>query len=324
MSEPFNGFSVSASGFAITPYALMDQFKDPKILAVYLWLHRHGFASSQGCWASVQTIADESGVGINGVRLAIKTLCQAGWVLKRERPGRSTAYFVRVDPPLQTTPDEIVTPHEIVRAPLTKSLDEQEPRNKNPEKNPLNPQADGSDRKGSFATAAIEIWNQSAPAHWVRIRELGQQRQRKLNGLLREFGTATKALDALAASLQQAHHEDWCMKASARLTLENWLSNGKVRQYQEKLAARHDIGSAEVSAEQAEMITTALNHPSLFSDAKINDGIVWLHYTPAVQSAARYPERAQVSTMEALRSEIDFLTGTMGEPTADTSPLLPF
>lgn len=165
--------------------------------------------------------------------------------------------------------------------------------------------------QSSFHQDAVALWNRCAPAHWVRIRDIGQQRQRRLNGLVREFGNATKALAALELSLQQAHHEDWAMKPIARLTIENWLSNGKVRQYQEKRQAEEETCVALLSGEQQDLADLAAAHPQFFDGVVVRDGSLRLRYTAAVQQRTGYPAEGLVTTRSALQAEIDFLQGQM-------------
>lgn len=189
------------------------------------------------------------------------------------------------------------------------------------EQDPLNPPV-AVEQPASFARAAMELWNTQAPGHWVRIRDLGQQRQRRLNGLIREFGSAGRALIALERSLQQAHQEDWCIKASARLSLENWLSNGKVRQYSEKLQAASEPATAGLSSEQREIAELAAQHPDLFTGTVVADGVLQLRYSAMVRLLANYPEQGMVNTVGALDAEIKYLQSALAKQKkqAATSP----
>jgi hypothetical protein len=176
---------------------------------------------------------------------------------------------------------------------------------------PLPPRGESADGQAkpqsTFHQKAVDLWNLCAPAHWVRIRDIGQQRQRRLNGLIREFGNATKALAALEQSLAMAHHEDWAMKPAARLTIENWLSNGKVRQYQEKHQAQQEPVDAVLSGEQQEIAALAAQHSRLFDGVVLQEGSLHLRYSTAVQQQAGYPAHALVSTISALEAEIRHL-----------------
>lgn len=136
---------VSATGFAAIPYRLMDQ-ADAVTWAVYAVLHRHGWNSSQGCWTSIQTIHQETGISEKIVRRCLSWLKRSGWITSIVRPGFSTVYFVKIDgpgplaktPPLAKTTGE--TPGKNARGPLAKTTGvplakttgEQEPNNKNP------------------------------------------------------------------------------------------------------------------------------------------------------------------------------------------------
>lgn len=164
-----------------------------------------------------------------------------------------------------------------------------------------------ADQGPDFRDQVVALWNSQAPEHWIRIRELGQQRQRKLGGLVREFGSPAKALAALEASLRQARSEEWCMKASARLSLENWLSNGKVRQYQEKAAVAQQATSAALSGEQQEIAALAAQHPELIDGVLLEDGVLRLRYSERVQQQVGYPAMGMVNTVGALTAEISYL-----------------
>lgn len=95
-----------ATAFASIPYELMDVMTErsgKQIVCVYLWLHRFGWGSDQGCWASIATIAKATGIKPDHVRLAIQWLLAEGWLVQTARPGRTSVYFVRMhreQPPL--------------------------------------------------------------------------------------------------------------------------------------------------------------------------------------------------------------------------------
>ena len=64
-----------ATRFASIPYDLMDVMTErggKQIVCVYLWLHRFGWCSDQGCWASLATIAKSTGIKVKDVQQAIK------------------------------------------------------------------------------------------------------------------------------------------------------------------------------------------------------------------------------------------------------------
>lgn len=89
-------------GFAVVPYDLMDSAPinlRAHLFAVYLVLHRRGWGSAQGCWASVHTIQEDAGVGRKSVHAAIRWLLSEGWVTREERPGCTSVYRVRIDDP---------------------------------------------------------------------------------------------------------------------------------------------------------------------------------------------------------------------------------
>ena len=149
--------AVTTRGFAILPHEVSDTVpQDIKgaVRSVYPALHRHGWGSEEGSWASIKTLMDESGFGRDGVRAALRWLTSEGWVTREERPGYTPRYRVRIEdpkPPNQSparrrreqapllktvgappTENRRGTPTENRRGPLLKSVGEQEPINKNP------------------------------------------------------------------------------------------------------------------------------------------------------------------------------------------------
>ena len=85
---------VKASGFAVAPYNLMDSGIDPKAIVVFLWLHRFGWNSPKGCYASLGTIAERSGLSRKIVQRSISQLVTGGWVEVERRPGRTAVFHV--------------------------------------------------------------------------------------------------------------------------------------------------------------------------------------------------------------------------------------
>ena len=85
--------------FASIPYELMDVMTErsgKQIVCVYLWLHRFGWCSDQGCWASIATISESTGIKPDHVRQALQYLISEGWVVQTPRPGRTNVFFVRM------------------------------------------------------------------------------------------------------------------------------------------------------------------------------------------------------------------------------------
>ena len=83
--------------FASVPYELMDLMPErggKQIICVYLWLHRFGWGSDEGCWASRATIANRTGIKVKDVQAALSWLIRQGWVVKTPRPGRTSVYTV--------------------------------------------------------------------------------------------------------------------------------------------------------------------------------------------------------------------------------------
>jgi hypothetical protein len=139
---------VTTRGFAILPHQVADTVPQEikgAVRSVYPALHRHGWGSDEGSWASIKTLMDESGFGRDGVRAALRWLTDEGWVTREERPGYTPRYRVRIEDP---QPPKQASPHrkqqgdpcrkqeggatENSRGPLLKSVGEQEPSNKNP------------------------------------------------------------------------------------------------------------------------------------------------------------------------------------------------
>lgn len=175
-------------------------------------------------------------------------------------------------------------------------------------------------KRKHFGAEVLTLWNQHAPAHWTRIRSIGDLRQRRLNGLLSEYNqSVSQALEALAQSLEQAHQEDWCMKPQAELTLENWLSNGKVRQYQERRQAHLAPSAEALSGSQRDIAELVAANPDLFCGVSRQDGLLLVRYSELVQRLAGYPPSGQVASLQAMAADLAFLRSKLGEA---RSPLL--
>ena len=99
--------------FASIPYELMDVMTErggKQIVCVYLWLHRFGWCSDQGCWASIATIAKSTGTKPDHVRQALQYLMSEGWVAQTPRPGRTSVFFVRMHRDEEPLPQKGVPP----------------------------------------------------------------------------------------------------------------------------------------------------------------------------------------------------------------------
>jgi hypothetical protein len=136
---------VSASGFAIVPYALMDSVQDAAIWAVYATVHRHGFGSGEGCWTSLETIRRETGVSRKLVQRSLRWLKDSGWLMAESRPGYTTVYRVLTEDPGGTdlgrkrprskttrVKNDLGGRSETTWGGRSKTTYEQEPHNKNP------------------------------------------------------------------------------------------------------------------------------------------------------------------------------------------------
>ena len=120
--------------FASIPYELMDVMTErggKQIVCVYLWLHRFGWCSDQGCWASLATISESTGIKPDHVRQSIQWLIAEGWVAQTPRPGRTSVYFVRMHRDEVPLPQKGDTPKG-VSTPTPKGATNKNPVNKNP------------------------------------------------------------------------------------------------------------------------------------------------------------------------------------------------
>jgi hypothetical protein len=120
---------IKSSGFAVVPYRLMDMHSDYKIWGVYACLHRHGWNSSQGCFASVLTISRETSICEKVVQRCLSELVKTGWVDVELRPGQTTIYHIRVDHPEQKEPRSKMT--RVKNAPGTPGKNAPPTRSKN-------------------------------------------------------------------------------------------------------------------------------------------------------------------------------------------------
>ncbi len=57
---------------------------------LYGHIQSHCSGSGQGCWASIATLARESGLGVRTVKRALRELLEQGWVVQELRPGHSS------------------------------------------------------------------------------------------------------------------------------------------------------------------------------------------------------------------------------------------
>ena len=96
--------AIKSTAFAVAPYHLLDSGLDPRAIVVYLWLHRFGWNSPKGCYASLQTISERSGVTRKMVQRSLSTLVETGWIQVEKRPGFTAVYHVTIDHPGQKRP----------------------------------------------------------------------------------------------------------------------------------------------------------------------------------------------------------------------------
>lgn len=79
----------------------MNKIQDVRVWGVYSSVYKHGHNSKQGCWASVKTLHQETGLSIKLVQRCLSWLVENQWLIAEVRPGHTTVY--RVTP---LTPDE--------------------------------------------------------------------------------------------------------------------------------------------------------------------------------------------------------------------------
>ena len=104
---------VKSTAFAVAPYELLDAGLDPRAVVIYLWLHRFGWNSPKGCYASLETISQRSGVTRKMVQRSLSTLVESGWIQVEKRPGFTAVYHVTIDHPGQKRPRSKPTQVEI-------------------------------------------------------------------------------------------------------------------------------------------------------------------------------------------------------------------
>jgi hypothetical protein len=314
-----NGFNVSSPGFAIAPYALMDQFNKPLVLAVYLWLYRHGHGSVDGCWASVDTISEESGVGINNVRKILQILSKYGWVNAIERPGYTTLYKVHVEPrkhPSRKREDHPSrncegTPHEFVR------------RTRSPEQEPIEPPVIPQQPKAAKATAAPV----KPPSKGLAVvsddtfAEFGQGASVALLDWWQNHKTGAKSDMALKLQLTelrkiQAMGGNGLVQRQAEAAIRNGVMRGKgwmqidASRCNEYSNGARSKGSYQTpsflpSQELLDIVELAKTYPQYFIDATIAESAVVIKYSKSVQAAMNYPASSKISMKSSLTAEID-------------------
>jgi hypothetical protein len=169
---------IRTTGFSIAPHPLMDGMHTAagtQRLKMYLALHRHGHRSPDGCFASVATLAKETGINRDDTCLTLRWLVENGWAVRDSRPGKPSVYHLRQDEPthpqvgtlpqVATHPEVTPPTHPQVTPPTHPQVtqtrtQEQEPKNKNPQTalEPPTPASGGTDGQGagSGGTVATE------------------------------------------------------------------------------------------------------------------------------------------------------------------------
>ena len=138
--------------FASIPYELMDVMTErggKQIVCVYLWLHRFGWCSDKGCWASLATISESTGIRVKDVREALHYLISKGWVVQTPRPGRTSVFFVRMHRD-ESTQDVLAPGLKSPTTPVPKSPTTPTPKSPT-NKNPVNKNPESITQKGASA-----------------------------------------------------------------------------------------------------------------------------------------------------------------------------
>jgi hypothetical protein len=81
--------------FVTIPTQLLKGLPQPgghRRLILYGLIHAHGNGSAQGCFASIGTLARESGFSDRTVKRALAELLELGWITCERRPGTSNRY----------------------------------------------------------------------------------------------------------------------------------------------------------------------------------------------------------------------------------------
>ena len=60
---------------------------------VYGHIHAHSSGSAEGCWASIRTLAQESGYSESTIKRTVRELVELGWVERRSRPGHTSVLW---------------------------------------------------------------------------------------------------------------------------------------------------------------------------------------------------------------------------------------
>ena len=138
-------------GFAVIPYSLMNAIQDVDVWGVYSCVYRHGYNSEQGCWTSVKTLHEETGLSVKLVQRSLAWLVENHWLTAQVRTGYTTVYHVTPLTPVEndcTEPNRkrLASSSEIVGTPQSKSsvppsrnrLTNKNPETRTQEQEPIN------------------------------------------------------------------------------------------------------------------------------------------------------------------------------------------
>ena len=140
-----------ATGFAVIPYSLMNAIQDVDVWGVYSCVYRHGHNSEQGCWTSVKTLHEETGLSVKLVQRSLAWLVENHWLTAQVRTGYTTVYHVTPLAPVENdctnpngkrlTPssENDCTPQSKTTAPPSrKRLTNKNPETRTQEQEPIN------------------------------------------------------------------------------------------------------------------------------------------------------------------------------------------
>jgi hypothetical protein len=325
----------------MAPYPLMDQVAEPggkQRLIVYLFLHRHGFGSDRGCYASITTLAAETGIARRDVIESLRWLVEEGWVTREQRPGMPSVYQVWADAPNRrtsaqkdTTPTSdqkgtgVVT--ERALGVVTKRAHKQEPSNKNPEQEP--PVSPSGAKRTKFLIQPSDLPESLAPVaerlcYWWARAKAGERSPRSLKLLLTSLEKirAEGGIEAVAQQIESAiAAKEEVGKGWQSIAYSNWV---RFRPRSEALKAQEQALAAKPSQEQQEALELGESRPDLFMRAWIsNRGMAHVQFSEQAHAAAStlrgeaYPRATAAGTVEALRAEIAFLERALAQVTDD-------
>jgi len=93
-----------------------------------------------------------------------------------------------------------------------------------------------------------EVWNSDRPSNWSECKKLDQDRIRMLKRFTDEHGD--RSMEIFQNALLYAQADKWCRDPKVKLSINNFMSNGKPLSYSEKLESQQN--PSDVSANQTQ------------------------------------------------------------------------